>query len=161
MTYLRSLPATASVTHAGTAYLLVHGSPRNPLTGGIGPEGGDGSVREALAGCSEACILCAHTHVPMFRRLDGKLLANTGSVGQPRDGDPRAQCMIIRDDRIHFERVTYDLDALEYDYRRSALPVEIQEEWIRYARQGYVDPHGLRADPFASRSNVSAPCPCA
>ena len=37
-------------------------------------------------------LLLGHTHYPMRRRAGGGVVANPGSVGQPRDWDPRAAC---------------------------------------------------------------------
>lgn len=39
---------------------------------------------------------------------DQKLMINVGSVGQPRDGDPRSSYVIFDGDEIEFRRVTYD-----------------------------------------------------
>jgi len=56
--------------------------------------------------------------VPQPRRggarlpLDGrKTLCNVGSVGQPRDGDPRACYVLLDGDTIRFRRVEYDLET--------------------------------------------------
>jgi diadenosine tetraphosphatase ApaH/serine/threonine PP2A family protein phosphatase len=45
-------------------------------------------------------------------RLDGrKTLCNVGSVGQPRDGDPRACYVLLDGDSIRFRRVEYDIET--------------------------------------------------
>ncbi len=43
---------------------------------------------------------------------NGKILVNAGSVGQPRDGDPRACCAIYDDkeEKVSIHRVEYDLE---------------------------------------------------
>ena len=68
-----------------------------------------------------------HTHVPgiftedlrffspeeiddEYRIGEEKVLVNVGSVGQPRDGDPRACYVIIEDDLIQFRRVEYPVE---------------------------------------------------
>jgi diadenosine tetraphosphatase ApaH/serine/threonine PP2A family protein phosphatase len=74
--------------------------------------------------------LVGHTHVPgVFTDepdfyppddLDGqyklggeeKAIINPGSVGQPRDLDPRASYIIIDDDCVRFFRLEYDIDAV-------------------------------------------------
>ncbi|MEO0531554.1 MAG: metallophosphoesterase, partial [Planctomycetota bacterium] len=40
-----------------------------------------------------------------------KFMVNVGSVGQPRDGDPRACYVVQEDDRLTFHRVEYDIDV--------------------------------------------------
>jgi len=139
------------------------GSPA-PHPSGLGPPGPTPAVngievsrpmdspdayRVGLAKCTADIILCAHTHVAMVERFDGKTIVNTGTVGQPRDGDYRAQCMIYEDGRFRFERVDYDLAALARDYDRSPLPRPVKEDWLRYTRQGIVDVHGLQLGPFS------------
>jgi diadenosine tetraphosphatase ApaH/serine/threonine PP2A family protein phosphatase len=88
-------------------------------------------VFERLMGRSRLCFL-GHTHVPGIFLLDkgdvhtiepeeGKrytispthrAIVNVGSVGQPRDGDPRACWLLAREDgSFSFRRVEYDIDA--------------------------------------------------
>ena len=40
-----------------------------------------------------------------------KLICNVGSVGQPRDEDPRASYVLFDGQVIHFHRVVYDIDT--------------------------------------------------
>ena len=40
-----------------------------------------------------------------------KLVINPGSIGQPRDGDPRASYAVIEDNRVELKRVEYDVEA--------------------------------------------------
>ena len=150
--YLLGLPTAVSVTVDGLSYLLVHGSPQAPLRGRLKHDAAPGLLREAVAGCREDRVLCAHTHMAMIAEADGHLIVNTGTVGQPRDGDYRAQCMVIEDGALRFERVAYDLDALARDYENSPLPDPVKEEWLRYTRQGIVDVHGLQLGPFSAGS---------
>lgn len=110
--------------------LAVHGSPRRPINEYIF----DKDVRDApekLEAIFErfhgACVV-GHTHVPGvftdepdfyppvelgpdgFRLREGeKVIINVGSVGQPRDGDPRACYVVLHEDRVEFVRVAYDV----------------------------------------------------
>jgi predicted phosphodiesterase len=52
-----------------------------------------------------------HTHVQTLAVLGRKTYCNPGSVGQPRDGDPRAAFAVFDGERICLQRVTYDIDA--------------------------------------------------
>jgi predicted phosphodiesterase len=138
---LHDLPLDAS-RDLGTeeAALLVHGSPDDPLREYVFPASvARGLTRwQGLAGL----ILLGHTHVPFAGRVqpsnghreDGAwsfdgfeqvidaegdkespplVLVNPGSVGQPRDGDPRAAYALVdtRARRIQLRRVGYDIDA--------------------------------------------------
>jgi len=109
--------------------LLVHGSPRNPVNEYIFPEDVYNERKmDALFRLVEHYCFQGHTHVPgLFTescsflspeevdyayRLDGrKLLCNVGSVGQPRDGDPRACYVLLDGDTIHYRRVEYGVEA--------------------------------------------------
>ena len=109
--------------------LLVHGSPRNPINEYIFPEDIYNERKmDALFRLVERYCFQGHTHVPgIFTQalefyspedvgsvypLDGhKLLCNVGSVGQPRDGDPRACYVLLDGDTIKYQRVEYDVEA--------------------------------------------------
>jgi diadenosine tetraphosphatase ApaH/serine/threonine PP2A family protein phosphatase len=86
---------------------------------------------------------CGHTHSPamwfasggshvneraghgeMAIPLNGKVLVNVGSVGQPRDGDSRACYVIYRPDlgSVEFRRVAYDIKKTKKKILRAGLP---------------------------------------
>jgi len=109
--------------------LCVHGSPRNPLNEYVFPEDIYNQRKmERLFGLVEKVCFQGHTHVPgvftenlnfygpeeingKYRIRDGKAIINIGSVGQPRDGDPRPSYVIVDDESVvHFHRVEYDID---------------------------------------------------
>ncbi len=110
-------------------YLFVHGSARNPLNEYVFPEDIYNQRKmERIFTLVERYCFQGHTHVPgiftenlQFHtpediggayKLDGrKTLCNVGSVGQPRDLDPRACYVLLDDDTIRFRRVDYDVDA--------------------------------------------------
>lgn len=52
-----------------------------------------------------------HTHAQALVLMGEQVYCNPGSVGQPRDGDPRAAYAIFDDEKILLQRVTYDVDA--------------------------------------------------
>ncbi|MEX1119259.1 MAG: hypothetical protein WEB60_10755, partial [Terrimicrobiaceae bacterium] len=54
----------------------------------------------------------------------GKVLVNVGSVGQPRDGDPRACYVVFRSDvgTVEFRRVDYDIQRTQKKILRAKLP---------------------------------------
>ncbi len=73
-------------------------------------------------------IAFGHTHKPWTREVEGIQFVNTGSVGKPKDGDPRACYVLIEngDDgfSVEFVRVEYDLDMAMEGIRNSELPDE-------------------------------------
>ena len=148
--WLRGLPTSLTVTIDGLSYYLVHASPQNPLGGTLWPHADPGQFEEALSIAGTDRVLFGHSHMAFIHDIDGRLLVNAGTIGQPRDGDYRAQCMLIEDGAIRFERVDYDLEALRGDYAQSSLPDDIKETWFRYTQQGVVDVHGLQLGPFSA-----------
>ena len=113
-------------------FLYVHGTPRRPINEYLFPEDALNSPvkMQQIFELVEKYALVGHTHVPgVFTdepdfyppddldgvyKLDGedKAIINPGSVGQPRDLDPRASYVIIEDDCVRFFRLEYDIDAV-------------------------------------------------
>ena len=109
--------------------LYVHASPREPTREYVMPadaldRGKMQDLFAALGSCQAS--FGGHTHVPgvflegkhfqhqsqikgSFSLARGRCIVNIGSVGQPRDGDPRASYVLLRGDRLEFRRVEYDV----------------------------------------------------
>src|SRR5215212_376208 len=68
-----------------------------------------------IAGAREGDLISfGHTHKPWYREVEGIHFLNTGSVGKPKDGDPRAGYVLLEAEEdvraIEFVRVEYDLE---------------------------------------------------
>ncbi len=121
-------------------FTLVHGSPRAPIWEYVTSTP---IARANFAVVDTPYVLHGHTHVPaVYRdeeraielmapqdgfalRLDGRrVLLNPGSVGQPRDGDPRASYLVLDTDRgeATWHRVPYDIPATQAAMRAAGLP---------------------------------------
>jgi putative phosphoesterase len=99
--YLRGLPQQGSITLAGTTFHLVHGTPLEPMYGKVNLLfTREAALREIVAGCDADIILMGNTHIPAIRQLDGKLLVNPGSLGQPRYGVPDPTYAIWEDGQV-------------------------------------------------------------
>jgi len=107
--FLADLPTTQMLTLDGKRYLLVHASPRDPLDEYVPSEAKSWESR--LVGIKADFVLVGHTHVPFRFEIGKTTVLNPGSVGLPRDGDPRASYAIIEDGRIELKRVEYDVEA--------------------------------------------------
>lgn len=134
--FLENLPLELTIEEKIT---LVHGSPKNPIW-------------EYLLSCNEAlgnlsffktpiCFV-AHTHIPVvFEFKEGRCLEikakaelhlnsnsshiiNPGSVGQPRDGNPKASFLIFDSQnlKIEFKRVEYDIFKVQEELRKEGYP---------------------------------------
>ncbi|KLU57438.1 hypothetical protein EL84_02680 [Paenibacillus sp. VT-400] len=63
-----------------------------------------------------------HSHVQFKVQLGNKLYCNPGSIGQPRDGDPRAAYALLREDKsIELRRVEYAIKDVAYEMERSGF----------------------------------------
>jgi putative phosphoesterase len=124
--YLATLKSSARAEREGKAIALYHGSPRDPLTEYVFPDMGKVAGHGFVVMAGAKILLLGHTHVPMLFRFNGNLLANPGSVGQPRDGDPRASfaLLTIAQDQVAFEvqRVEYDMGIVADRIIKSGLP---------------------------------------
>ena len=115
-------------THRENGHLFVHGSARNPLNEYVFPEDiyNQRKMERIYALVDKYCFQ-GHTHVPgiftedlQFRSPDEinqtytlderKTLCNVGSVGQPRDGNPKACYVTLDGNVITYHRVEYDLE---------------------------------------------------
>lgn len=121
--WLRGLRASVDVTLGGRKGLLVHGSPRNPLYEYMHPSLGPQALAEMVRPRSWNLVLVGHTHVPMDVVVEGVRVLNPGSVGQPRDGDPRASFAILDTETLRFEvhRVEYDVGRVVSKLRSLGL----------------------------------------
>ena len=85
--------------------LFHHGGPDDPVDQYIY------EVDEALFPPGVRLLFVGHTHVQALLRFGDKVFCNPGSVGQPRDGDPRAAYATINDGQVTLHRVEYDVTA--------------------------------------------------
>ncbi len=109
MKYLTRLPVTRKLTLDDKRFYLVHATPRDPFDEYLRE---DKSAWESrLSGIDADFVLVGHTHIPFALQLDGPMVINPGSIGQPRDGDPRAAYAIIENGKAELRRVAYDIDA--------------------------------------------------
>jgi predicted phosphodiesterase len=92
----------------------------------------------------EDVICFGHTHKPWRRVVEGVQFVNTGSVGRPKDGDPRAGYVLLTTEgsgvRVEFVRVAYDVDEAARAIRESELPAEFAD----FLRSGGAAAHADR-----------------
>jgi diadenosine tetraphosphatase ApaH/serine/threonine PP2A family protein phosphatase len=144
--FLADLPTTLVVG----AFTLVHGSPRAPIWEYVlDPV----QAAENFAAFQTPYCFIGHSHIPVvFAERPGqpeadvalpthgtvvplgptRLLLNPGSVGQPRDGDPRASYVLLDTDQqtVTYRRVSYDIARTQAAMRAAGLPARL---WLRLA----------------------------
>jgi putative phosphoesterase len=131
--FMRALPFDLRFEVGASSVHLVHGSPRkvNEYLFADKPA----SLYERLAAAEEADVLVfGHTHKPWVREHGGVLFVNCGSVGKPKDGDPRAAFAVLEAApdgvTVTIERVAYDAAAVAREVRTAGLPGELAEKLV-------------------------------
>lgn len=81
-------------------------------------------------------FLHGHTHFPRLLKIRNVNCLNPGSVGQPRDLDPRAAYAVISDDQVEFHRVSYDISLIESDMRSKGYEEYVIESIRKGSRIG-------------------------
>jgi putative phosphoesterase len=117
LSWLQSLPRQFS--HDGIA--LVHASP-NDLWRAPPPDAGDDQLIATYESLDTAVVVYGHIHRPFVRRLSGKTVANSGSVGLTWDGDPRASYLLIDEAEVRICRVEYPIEREVQDLLASSFP---------------------------------------
>jgi diadenosine tetraphosphatase ApaH/serine/threonine PP2A family protein phosphatase len=93
-------------------------------------------MAESIDGKPGHVIAFGHTHKPWHRRVGDIHFVNTGSVGRPKDGDPRAGYALVDlgagDPVVEFVRVNYDVERAAGAILKSTLP----DAFADYLRTG-------------------------
>jgi putative phosphoesterase len=124
--FLAGLPRTKILEIEGKSILVVHASPRDALHEYLfNPE----TVKMILKAIPQDILIFGHTHLPMVIREGDKLALNPGSVGQPRDDNPRASYAILRFPSldVKIERKEYDIEKAANKIMSAGLPPILAE----------------------------------
>jgi predicted phosphodiesterase len=133
------------VTGEETRFLLVHGSPRDPLDE-YAPA--DLEFWKRRLENVEADVVCVgHTHQPYVLEVGEKLVINPGSIGQPRDGDPRASYAVIENFRVELKRIDYPIETTVRQIQESPLPDQAKEMLAEVYRTGDLQTNRGKARP--------------
>jgi len=123
---------------------IAHGSPRNPIWEYIMDLS---TAKQNMTAFETLICLVGHTHIPCIFKVDGekrssthlylmapddeftleqKSIVNPGSVGQPRDHDPRASYLIFDNEKNLwvYHRTAYDVEAVQKRILAAGLPIQ-------------------------------------
>jgi len=132
--FLGALPISKRITLDNVKFLMVHATPRDPLD--------EYSIADAdfwsrrLADIDAQVVCVGHTHYPYILEVGDKLVINPGSVGQPRDGDPRTSYAIIENQRVELKRIEYPVEDTVNIILQSALPEPAKSQLVEVFRSG-------------------------
>jgi predicted phosphodiesterase len=94
-------------------------------------------------------LFVGHTHLPGKRQIGKTLVVNPGSVGQPKDGDPRAAYAIWQDGEVELRRAAYDVEETIRAYAATPFPEEVIASLAHVLRTGGSLPHEMEAEASA------------
>jgi putative phosphoesterase len=131
--WMRELPFDLRLEVGDVPVHLVHGSPRKVNEYLF--EDKPASLYERLAAAeTDRVMVFGHTHKPWAHEYGGVLFVNCGSVGKPKDGDPRGAFAILTPSGdgvdVTIERVAYDADAVASEVRAAGLPAEFAAKLV-------------------------------
>lgn len=129
--YLKSLVESIPLKLGDLEVLLVHGSPRK-VNEYLYEDRPDRSFERLLDQAKVDVLVCGHTHLPYHKVLpSGRHVVNAGSVGKPKDDDPRAGYAVLSADgsdfSVEFVRIEYDVERAAKAIEASDMPDEFAE----------------------------------
>jgi len=157
--HLHSLPREIRTRIGDMTVLLTHGAPGS-MTGRIGPHTPDTELLEYAKATGVDAIITAHTHTPFTRTVSDCLFINSGSVGRPADGDPRAcYCLLEADPfSVCHIRIPYDIGKVTDGIQKAGLP-QIFCTMLRHGITiGEARLIGPGSDPRPGDGGISAQC---
>jgi putative phosphoesterase len=132
--WLLQLPLTKRLTLGNKRFLMVHGTPRDPLDEYLMKDPATWAKRVQNAAADIVCV--GHSHMQFNLRVGDTVVLNPGSVGQPRDGDPRAAYAVIEDGKIELKRVAYPVDETIARVRAMPMPERAKQMLAQGLRLG-------------------------
>lgn len=126
--FLRELPMQIPVRLGDLSVMLVHGSPRK-VNEYLYADRPDSSFERLLDQVEADVLVCGHTHLPYHKVLpSGRHVINAGSVGKPKDHDPRACYVVLHAEgralSVEFIRVPYDVERAAQAIEAADMPDE-------------------------------------
>lgn len=130
--YLHDLPDMKKFDIQDHEFFLVHGSPDGPdeyiilHQNEIPSTYMQDRIKTWFKELEVDIIILGHTHLPFSWKFRNKLIFNPGSVGQPRDGNPKASCAILtlsgKEKNVEIIRLEYPIDETVSRLKKTKLP---------------------------------------
>jgi putative phosphoesterase len=126
--YIKSLPITMNLEIDGYKIFLAHGTPTEPEDWEyfyyFGVVDQENNMQDWLDFFDVDLIALGHTHVPFVYEGEKKFVLNPGSIGQPRDGDPRASFAVFdtKEHEVSHYRVKYPINKVVSEIKKENLP---------------------------------------
>ena len=125
--WMKTLPTTWNLENLA----VVHASPGDVWNAPM-PDAEDQTLADLYGKLGHRLVVYGHIHRPFARRIGHLTVANSGSVGMPYDGDPRASYLLIEEGEVMIRRVEYDIDREVADLMTRSYP---HAEWLTEIRR--------------------------
>lgn len=130
--FLAELPFLWRQQSAAGDLAVIHATPWS-ISDVVSVDAAEPLVARVFTETKASAVVYAHIHHAYVREFHGKILANSGSVGLPFDGDQRAAFIVMRPDsqrwRTEIVRVDYDVQAAVRDARNTDNPE--RDRWVQ------------------------------
>ena len=131
--FMRGLPFDLRFELAGKRVRLVHGSPRR-VNEYLFADKPARTFERIAAGADCDVLIFGHTHQPWIAEFAGVRFVNCGSVGKPKDGDPRGGFAVLEADgaeiSARIERFDYDAAHVARALAAAGLPAEYGDKLL-------------------------------
>jgi predicted phosphodiesterase len=134
--YLADLPYYRWVQRGGWTFYLCHAVPSDPLYVYCGED--DARWRKELAVAGTDFLFVGHRHIPFALRDGEQVVANPGSIGQPKDGRPLACYAVWENGSVFLRSYSYPVERTAKQIRAMAVSPEVQEFLIGVLQTGTV-----------------------
>jgi len=125
--FLAGLKPSAPFHIGGASCFACHATPKDPLYHYMPPNAAVTLWEsEVIVAQHPDYLFFGHTHLPLKNRFRRTLIINPGSVGQPKDGDPRAAYAIWENNEINLRRTDYDIEETIRAYDGLGLESHLQ-----------------------------------
>jgi putative phosphoesterase len=134
--FMRGLPFDLRFELGGKRVRLVHGSPRK-VNEYLFEDKPARTFERIAAGAGCDVLVFGHTHKPWVHEYGGVLFVNCGSVGKPKDGDPRGAFALLETTgdgvQASIQRFDYDAEAVAREVAAAGLPGEYAKKLVAAA----------------------------
>jgi putative phosphoesterase len=134
--FLRNLPLHVTENRCGSTFYLCHARPSDPLYEYC-PADSDVWPQE-LESTGADILLVGHTHIPFIRRVGKRLIANPGSLGQPKTGKPDACYAVWEDGRLQLKQFAYPVQETLRKLNELPVTPDVRQDLAKVLTSGSV-----------------------
>lgn len=131
--FLGGLPLTRAVKVDGFSFCLSHAAPSLPLFGYVTADSPQWEKESEMAAVD--VLLTSHTHIPFIRSFGKRIVANPGSIGQPKTGGPLAS-YAVSDGRLELRSYRYDWETTARKIEKLPIPPNVKRDLTGVLRAG-------------------------